>query len=423
MAHHTPHRPQATDDRPAQSQHAEANATRKLLTMPRGACVIRYPGKKAVVWRIKYIDAGGRHIIETLGREPHWNRSRAERELGKRLATVDEAGYVKPERLTFAAYSQRFFNDYLAGRNLKPSTLENYQYLLDKHLLPHFGQHQVTDLELRPQLIDSYLALKIRQGLSAKTVHNHLMLLSSMLRRAVIWRLIRSNPVDLIDRPRLNQPEMNILTPVEINRLLASYDQLIDQADEDEQPWWLLAKQITQLALGTGIRRGELLGLRWQNVDLLQGRITICEAIVRGKPTSPKSRASNRILELGPHTQQALEQRWQTSHHQADTDLVFSHPNLGTALDPSKLARQYLKPALNHAGIHKTIRPFHDLRHTSLTHTAAAGNPPIYVQHRAGHSQASITERYLHAAQTHFPGAAQRSEEQMFGPGRRTTGE
>lgn len=58
----------------------------------------------------------------------------------------------------------------------------------------------------------------------------------------------------------------------------------------------------------------------------------------------------------------------------------------------------------------KRFRPFHDLRHTSLTHTAAAGNPHIYVQARAGHSQGSITERYMHAAQVLFPGAAEKSE-------------
>src|SRR5207247_10763049 len=92
-----------------------------LRAMPRGACLIRYPGKKAVVWRIKYIDAAGRHIIETLGREPTWNHSKAERELGKRLAAVEETNYVKPEKLTFAAYTRRYLADYLPGRNLKPS--------------------------------------------------------------------------------------------------------------------------------------------------------------------------------------------------------------------------------------------------------------------------------------------------------------
>ena len=94
---------------------------------------------------------------------------------------------------------------------------------------------------------------------------------------------------------------------------------------------------------------------------------------------------------------------------------MFGHPTKGTPVDTSKLAKRYLKPALARAGIDKPFRPFHDLRHTSLTHAAAAGNPQIYVQARAGHSQGSITERYMHAAQVLFPGAAAKSEERMFG--------
>jgi integrase len=93
---------------------------------------------------------------------------------------------------------------------------------------------------------------------------------------------------------------------------------------------------------------------------------------------------------------------------------VFGHPQKGTPLDPSKLSRDYLCPALKHAGITKPFRPWHDLRHTALTHEAAAGNPQAYVQLKAGHSQGAITERYIHAAQVLFPGAAARGEERMF---------
>jgi integrase len=93
---------------------------------------------------------------------------------------------------------------------------------------------------------------------------------------------------------------------------------------------------------------------------------------------------------------------------------VFCHPQKGTPLDPSKLARVYLRPALRRAGITKPFRPFHDLRHTALTHGAAAGNPAIYVQLKAGHSQALIIERYIHAAQVLFPGAAQLGEDRLF---------
>jgi integrase len=388
----------------------------------RGAAVVRYQGKRAVVWRIRYRDATGRYVWETLGREPYWNRRRAERELGKRLAAVED-GYRKPDKFTFADFSKRFQNEYLPGRKLKPTTLENYRYILDRHLLPYFGRYQLSELEARAELIDAYVSLKANQGLSAKTIHNHLLLLNLMLRRAAVWRLIRTNPVPSIDRPRLAQPEMSVLTEVEITRLAVAYDQLHADAADGERQWWLLAKAIVLVALGTGLRRGELLGLRWGAVNLLEGKITVREAIVRGRVSTPKSRASRRVLELGPRTRAVLEQRWRISAHKTDHDLVFCHPELGTPLDASKLSRCYLKPALARAGIKKKLRPFHDLRHTSLTHAAAAGNPQIYVQARAGHSQGSITERYLHAAQVLFPGAAERSEERMFGPAAKAKGQ
>lgn len=110
-----------------------------------------------------------------------------------------------------------------------------------------------------------------------------------------------------------------------------------------------------------------------------------------------------------------LSERWQEAAFRGDDELVFCHPQKGTPLDPSRLARIYLRPALKRAGITKPFRPFHDLRHTALTHEAAAGNPMAYVQLKAGHSQSAITERYIHAAQVLFPGAAARGEERMFG--------
>jgi integrase len=97
-----------------------------------------------------------------------------------------------------------------------------------------------------------------------------------------------------------------------------------------------------------------------------------------------------------------------------DEDLVFCHRQLGTPLDPSKLARLYLTPAVKRAGITKPFRPFHDLRHTAITHDAAAGNPQAYVQMKAGHSQGAITERYIHAAAVMFPGVADKAEARLF---------
>ena len=102
------------------------------------------------------------------------------------------------------------------------------------------------------------------------------------------------------------------------------------------------------------------------------------------------------------------------SRYQGEDELVFGHPQLGTPLDPSKLSRDYLRPALERAKIVKPFRVWHDLRHTALTHLAASGAPGLYVQLRAGHSQGSITERYLHAAQVLFPGAVEKGEARLF---------
>ena len=166
------------------------------------------------------------------------------------------------------------------------------------------------------------------------------------------------------------------------------------------------------------MRRGELLALRWRDVRLLEGVVQVREALVKGRVTTPKSRASRRLIEVGPRTAELLGEHWRRTAYQGDDELVFCHPDKGTPLDPARLARAYLRPALRQAAITRPFRPFHDLRHTALTHEAAAGNPMTYVQLKAGHSQGAVTERYIHAAQVAFPGAAARAEARLF-PGRR----
>jgi integrase len=207
---------------------------------------------------------------------------------------------------------------------------------------------------------------------------------------------------------------MQVLSEAEIARLWSAYGELEREASAEERAWSQLARVITFVGLGTAMRRGELLALRWRDVRMLDGVIQVREAFVDGRFTTPKSRSSRRLIELGPRTRELFGQRWQETAFRDESDLVFCHPTKGTPLDASKLARVYLRPALRRAGVMKPFRPFHDLRHTALTHEAAAGNPMAYVQLKAGHSQSAITERYIHAAQVMFPGAAARGEERMF---------
>src|SRR5829696_8885607 len=103
----------------------------------------RYEGKRGVSWRIRYRDASGRRILETLGKETLWNRKSAETELRRRLVDVERDGYKAPTKLTFAQFADRWCSDYLPGRGLKLSTLESYQQTLERHLLPAFGRQQL----------------------------------------------------------------------------------------------------------------------------------------------------------------------------------------------------------------------------------------------------------------------------------------
>ena len=349
---------------------------------------------------------------ERLGREPQWDRTKAERELGKRLDRVERDRWRKPTRMTFADFAQRFEDDYLPARNLKASTHDDYLSIIKTRLVPFLGHLELSKID--PADIDAYSAHTMKT-MTPKTVRNHLALLRVVFKVAMRWRLVYVNPVDEVEPPRVETPEMNVLSETEIARLLTAYQELEADADDETREWWQLAGRIVQVALATGMRRGELLGLRWRDVELLEARLTIRESLVRGKVTTPKSRTSRRTIELGPRAVDVLGDVFEASRYRSDESLVFAHPQLGTPLDPSKLSREFMRPALQRAGITKPFRPWHDLRHTALTHEAAAGNPQAYVQLKAGHSQGSITERYIHAAQVLFPGAAAKAEERMFG--------
>ncbi len=118
-----------------------------------------------------------------------------------------------------------------------------------------------------------------------------------MFKVARRWKLIHINPVDEVEMPRIEIPEMSILTETEIAALLTTYRRLELKA-EDDADWWRLARHVVQFALGTAMRRGEIIGIRWRDVRLLDRRIHVRETIVRGQIVTPKSRTSRRTMEL-----------------------------------------------------------------------------------------------------------------------------
>jgi integrase len=138
----------------------------------------------------------------------------------------------------------------------------------------------------------------------------------------------------MIDPPKAVDVETEVLTEVEIARLLTAYRQLEAEAEVEERMWWALARRIVTVAVGSDLRRGELLGLCWGDVSMLDCRLTVRRAWVRNEMTTPKSRTSRRTIELAPdgHVLAALQEQWQFSRCRTDESLVFCHPALGTPI-------------------------------------------------------------------------------------------
>ena len=150
----------------------------------------------------------------------------------------------------------------------------------------------------------------------------------------------------------------------------------------------------------TGMRQGELLALRWRDVDWPMSRIRVRRNYVRGEFGTPKSKRSSRAVPLATRVAAELERLYQHSDRQGDDDLVFAHPATGKPIDRSKLLKRY-KAALRRAEV-RPVR-FHDLRHTFGTLMAAQGVPMRTLQELMGHRDFATTEIYADYA----PSAAQ----------------
>ena len=188
---------------------------------------------------------------------------------------------------------------------------------------------------------------------------------------------------------------MHVLTEPEIARLLAAYWELADTADEAERDWWLLSGRLVRVALGTALRRGELLALRWRDIALLDARLTVRESFVRGEFTTPKSRTSRRTIELGSRTLEVLQEQWLASSYRGDEQLVFGHPALGTPLDPSKLSRKLHAAGAQAGEDREAVSP---LARPSA-HRADArgrGREPAGIRAAEGRSLAGLDHRALH---------------------------
>jgi integrase len=384
--------------------------------MPSGACVVIYEGKRGRVFRIKYVDAGGRQAMETLGRAAEgWDRQKAERELRHRLADVDREGLRRLEPVTFASFAREWLDTYPDARGLKRSTRESYKTIIERHLIPVFGHLKVGAIDVRK--VEEYVAAKRRAGFAPRTLNRQLNLVHELFEAGVRQQLIRSNPVKSVERPREPRRRWAILSPAEVARIERAFRELIEAAVGEERAWREQARVVFLTLLGTGVRRGELLGLRWRDVDLVDPEgptLRVRATWVRGAEDTPKSEAGERTIALGPGIADELFLHRGRSSFKDDDEHVFCHPAKGSVLDHKHYA-ETLKLALAKAKVEKPMRPFHDARHSSITNAAAAGTRPEALMARSGHSDIATTQLYVDLSGERFREEADRLERRLFG--------
>ena len=280
--------------------------------MPRGACVIRYDGARGVSWRVKYADADGRQVKERSAANPNGTGGRQSGRLA--LASQTSTRGCASRRAGRSRTSQTSSSRWaLAARPRKKSTVVDYTATLRNHLSPVFDDLDLGWLSQSPELFERYAADKIAAGLSPKTVRNHLVLAGLMFRMARRWRWVSENPLDLVDKPSAGDADTETIDASAIADLLAAYRVLELDADEAERFWFANARRMTVVALSTGLRRGELLGLRWQDVELLERRLSVVQQVVRNEVTTPKSQGGEEDARPRPVAAEALEEQYKAS--------------------------------------------------------------------------------------------------------------
>ena len=354
--------------------------------MPRGAAVIAYKGKRGVVYRIKFTDADGRQIMETIGGD----RREAEATLHERLRRVEREAYRKPRAVTFADAFAGWFDETSARKQWRDSTRRQCR-IVEARLIPRFGEVKLT--ALRRADVSAYVNERLTEHAPA-TVSRDLTVLHSIFEWAIANELFDRNPAGGVPQPRTPSRRGHALRPVDVQVLARSF------ADSQDRAVFLT------LVL-TGIRRNELRGLRWRNVDLIENVLKVEDS---------KTEMGVRAIAIPPTLAEELWQHRRGSNFSAHDERVFCHPKTGGPLDPADF-RDALDWAFKTAGLDKPegFRPFHDLRVTAITNDALAGANPIAIMTKAGHTNMATTKIYLKLAGVVFRDEAEQLERRLLG--------
>jgi integrase len=345
----------------------------------------------------------------------------AERHLTKVLRELDTGTYVEPEkRARTQTLAQFLRDDWLPAVRvtLRPSTWSSYRSNLELHVIPRLGGCRLNEItpdrlnRLYAELLESgYRKGREARGLSARTVRYCHTVLRRALRDALLWDRIARNPADRATPPEAKRSERPVWCAAELRRFLVHV-----RDDRLYAAWALLAT--------TGMRRGEVLGLRWSDVDLAAGAVTIQQTIVaigyRVEVSEPKTARSRRRVGIDPATVAALrtwraaqaEERLAWGPAWVDSGLVFTRED-GSTTHPQSLSQSFERRA-REAGLSPI--PLHSLRHSYATAALAEGVQPKVLSERLGHSNISTTaDLYQHVLPEMDKEVATRVASAIFG--------
>ena len=310
-----------------------------------------------------------RRCSVVLGPTRNISKRQAQAMLAQGLAAINQGTHKPTVMVTFEQFVLNLFEPNILP-TLRPGTARNYQSLIRHDLLPFFGSMRLP--EIGPMDVQMFLAGKSKQ-VAAGTVLTLRNRLSKVFGTAQKWGYLQSNPAQGAQVPALTDTrERVVLMPEQARALLA----------ELGEPF----RTMVLLALLSGVRRGELLALRWKHVNFNEHSITVVESVYMGQSAAPKTKASRRRVFIDEVVFESLA-RLRPEHFQPD-DFVF-HTGRGTSMNPHNVLARVIRPACKKAGIRPVT--WHHFRYTYTTWANANGESIKALQAQLGHNDSKLT--------------------------------
>ena len=314
------------------------------------------------------------YVVLNVGGKRKWfkggaTKRAAQKVLNEKLSEINAGTYKEIPKTTFKTFSKLWLKT-SAEINVKPSTLARYTDIIERLLLPVFGYYQMSDIstvQLKTYVVDR---LKLVSG---RTAVQEISLIKLMFRQALEDGYLKINPAVLLKRPKFEKKEIELLTPEEVDKFLATISGHYRIA--------------FLTAVLTGMRAGELWGLCWSDIDWNAKQICIKRSLWHGNFQTPKSKRSVRKLDIPASLISELK-KWKLAAPISESDLVFPD-KAGQPTPHDNVVRRHFIPALKKAGLPQVS--FHSLRHTNASMRIRGNQNVKYIQSQLGHSSINVT--------------------------------